>query len=126
MFRASLMLLTRAQTWFGLTKHFSLKQDQSSSLRSAEHSSIGFITTRGTVPDQPVRTLLLGSQGYIYSGYFTRQVSGWGCFSFSSSFRARICCLNPNDTYFCSEFTAKSNHHSHVGQKIREISPELS
>lgn len=46
--------------WFGLKKKpFSVKQGQSSSRRSAEHSSIGFIITQGTAPDQRVRILLM-------------------------------------------------------------------
>lgn len=61
------LLLAPAQTRFGLTEPFSLKQDQSSSHRSAEHSSTGCTTTRGTVPGQRVRTLLLC---YIHYRFF--------------------------------------------------------
>lgn len=59
---------------FGLTPTptlFSLKQDQSSSHRSAEHSSAGFIATRGTAPRRRVRTPLR-SRGSIHSGDFTQ------------------------------------------------------
>ena len=99
-FRASLVLLTRARTRFGLTRPFFLKQDQSSSHRSAEPSSIGFITTRGTAPDQRVRTLLPCFQGFVNHSSLDGAVFlplpplGWGFV------------VGTATTNFCTEFTA--------------------
>lgn len=88
--------------WFGLkkTRFFSVKQGQSSSRRSAEHSSIGFIITQGTVPDQRVRILLMlpviTLDRSLAGAVFLLLPPPLGFF-----FR-----LNPNLAYFCTEFTA--------------------